>query len=164
MLITKVTTKTNSDDVESEIYLFDGHLDNDEIKELVGDSYTVEYLVGVPSASGAGEIAKERLRQMNEEYFDAHHDDLHINGELAKAALHYLRAGLEGQGYTLNNTEPPPPGWPWETFWFKPSPLPQRNFEKAGALLAAEMDRQSRMKKLATESAVEKDDFSFFND
>ncbi len=34
--------------------------------------------------------------------------------------------------------------WPWEEVWFKPSPDQVRNLVKAGALIAAEIDRINR--------------------
>lgn len=33
------------------------------------------------------------------------------------------------------------PDWPWDEEWWKPSLDPIRNLEKAGALIAAEIDR-----------------------
>jgi hypothetical protein len=34
--------------------------------------------------------------------------------------------------------------WPWDPSWWKPSPDPIRNLVKAGALIAAEIDRLQR--------------------
>jgi len=34
--------------------------------------------------------------------------------------------------------------WPWEASWWKPSDDPIRNLAKAGALIAAEIDRLQR--------------------
>jgi len=85
-------------------------------------------------------IAFERQRQINQERFDAEHDDEHGNGELAKAAVCYaLKAatGCFGSDFT-------PIAWPWEPSWWKPSGHPIRNLVKAGALIAAEIDRLQR--------------------
>lgn len=38
-----------------------------------------------------------------------------------------------------------PNGWPWPVESWKPSPEPARNLEKAGALIAAEIDRLERL-------------------
>jgi hypothetical protein len=35
--------------------------------------------------------------------------------------------------------------WPWDQDWWKPSPDPIRNLVKAGALIAAEIDRLQRL-------------------
>lgn len=84
-------------------------------------------------------IAAERRRQVRSEHWLAYHDDRHKNQELAKAASRYIRA----------NTSPDVSlgEWPWEESWFKPSPDAIRNLVKAGALLAAEIDRLQRLKK-----------------
>jgi hypothetical protein len=37
--------------------------------------------------------------------------------------------------------------WPWSKKWWKPSSDPIRNLVKAGALIAAEIDRLQRAKK-----------------
>lgn len=37
-----------------------------------------------------------------------------------------------------------PNDWPWDRSWWKPSPDPIRNLVKAGALIAAEIDRLQR--------------------
>jgi hypothetical protein len=36
-------------------------------------------------------------------------------------------------------------GWPWDEKWWKPSTNPIRNLVKAGALIAAEIDRLQRV-------------------
>ena len=44
--------------------------------------------------------------------------------------------------------------WPWERGAFKPSEDAARNFEKAGALLAAEIDRLARLETAAAAENV----------
>jgi len=51
-----------------------------------------------------------------------------------------LNGKLEGEFWKLS----PPAAWPWEWDQWKPSLDPIRNLEKAGALIAAEIDRLRR--------------------
>jgi hypothetical protein len=86
--------------------------------------------------AGAGMIAAERKRQVEEEGWSQERDcAIHLNGELAKAAACYaLTYPLRG---LLIATI-----WPWETKWWKPTPDDRiRELVKAGALIAAEIDR-----------------------
>lgn len=81
--------------------------------------------------TGAECITAERERQMAVEGWSAQHDDWeHAHGELTQAALCYL---------TGNTT-----AWPWEMKWWKPSEERIRDLTKAGALIAAEIDRLGR--------------------
>lgn len=85
--------------------------------------------------SGAARIAKERRRQLEEEVFTAEHDDKWVCNELLKAATSY--AGFS------TSPEWAKQGWPWAADWFKPG-THLRNLVKAGALIAAEIDRLQR--------------------
>lgn len=80
---------------------------------------------------GAGMIASERARQIAAEGWTPLHDDSHTDGELVRAAVCYLAASYNGDM----------PNWPWDYAWWKPSDDPVRNLTKAGALIAAEIDR-----------------------
>lgn len=88
------------------------------------------------ASPGAKRIALERDRQVLAEGFDAGHDRQHGRGELAEAALAYL-ANLVAPGPAAA----PPPFWPWGAEWWKPKD-PIRDLERAGALIAAELDRR----------------------
>ncbi len=113
--------------------------------------------------TGAELIAKERLRQIQQEGWTSEHDDAHEGGELAMAAVCYAapeqvfkksqRQG--GSIYFLDCW----PDW-WASEWDKREydedadrPLDNqelpienriRNLVKAGALIAAEIDRLQR--------------------
>lgn len=88
---------------------------------------------------GAIRIAMERQRQIDQEGWTPAHDDGHIHGELAAAAISYaMYADPDGAGENAVDF------WPWERSWWKPSDDPIRNLEKAGALIAAEIDRLQR--------------------
>lgn len=95
--------------------------------------------------TGIERIAAERQRQVEEEGWTADHDDGHDRSELASAAAAYaLYAHLSVMaGYSNDqHHEEALELWPFEETTFKPVPgNPIRNLEKAGALIAAEIDR-----------------------
>lgn len=92
-------------------------------------------------SNGVEAIAKERVRQVTEEGYDEAHDKLHECSELAWAAKAYLRAYLSTDGGGLAGSE----DWPWEMDGFKPATKGVvghiRDLERAGALIAAQIDR-----------------------
>lgn len=89
-------------------------------------------------------IAAERERQITSEGWTQEHDDAHNTAQLARAARCYLGHGL-GLIYGFNRQSRTPQEWPWEAEWWKPSTDPIRDLVKAAALIAAEIDRLSRM-------------------
>ena len=104
-----------------------------------------------PIATGVQLIAAERQRQIEDEEWTPEHDDEHINAELASAALCYTAHASHQVSYpdaaplsTEMYLGPTGRLWPWSPEWFKPSPDPVRNLVKAGALIAAEIDRIQR--------------------
>lgn len=104
--------------------------------------------------TGAERIARERQRQHDAEGYLCTHDDTHTLGELALAAICYAAPRpiyIESRG--------PVGTWisyqdPWPDDWHdnRPHPNPRtwsatdriRALEKAGALIAAEIDRLLR--------------------
>lgn len=90
--------------------------------------------------TGIEEIAKERKRQIEVEGWTAEHDDEHITGELAHAAACYA--------YPYRVKRLDYVGWPegWSLDWYKPTPEDRiKELAKAGALIAAEIDRLKRV-------------------
>lgn len=84
-------------------------------------------------------IAEERQRQIEVEGWTPEHDAEHEYGELAIAACCY--AWKEGDAYPCRQD-----WWPWADEWWKPSPKNRiRELQKAGALIAAEIDRLQRL-------------------
>ena len=103
--------------------------------------------------NGIEAISRERARQVSEELFSLEHDDNYKNGELAQAAAAY--AYPEGEGVTMIFQDlrggvlfPAD----WDALWWKPSKGEffqgrKRELEKAGALIAAELDRLDRLER-----------------
>jgi hypothetical protein len=91
----------------------------------------------VPVAGGSELIAKERRRQVEAEGWTPEHDDDHTAFEMTGAAICYAKLAA-GQKLSLRRW------WPWSLDWWKPEPGRVRNLVKAGALIAAEIDRLMR--------------------
>jgi len=97
--------------------------------------------------TGVELIAAERQRQIEEEGWTAKHDDNFGTGALAYAAACYA---LPERDFHLwknaINIDFVKMLWPWESQWWKPTPDNRiRELEKAGALIAAELDRLLRL-------------------
>lgn len=90
-------------------------------------------------------IAEERRRQIEVEGWTANHDDLHQSDELAMAAVCYtLPSECRDEAYPDCNTYIDR-FWPWDRKDWKPSHEDRiRELAKAGALIAAEIDRLQR--------------------
>lgn len=99
--------------------------------------------------SGIELIAEERARQITEERWDASHDDKHIAGELSSAAACYAEGSMlfvdthDGDSQSMGFECL----WPWEAKDWKPGSR-IRELQKAGALIAAEIDRINRAEEL----------------
>ena len=104
-------------------------------------------LAAVTPSVGAEMIAAERRRQIEVEGWTPDHDDEHYCGEMAGAATSYahLAARQLGSGmFAAEMAAPPSQDWRWSHEWWKPSEDPLRNLVRAGALIAAEIDRLVR--------------------
>lgn len=94
-------------------------------------------------------IAEERKRQIEIEGWTAEHDKIHSQGEIAHAAACYalpdhlhplsVESGMiTGVFLTVKRHA----FWPWSRSWWKPTPHNRiKELAKAGALIAAEIDR-----------------------
>ena len=105
---------------------------------------------GIPEAicisiplTGAELIADERRRQIEVEGWTQEHDTQHIHGELAIAGACYAFDSIESRKlYQVAEDF-----WPWDMAFYKPThDDPIRQLVKAGALIAAEIDRLQRIK------------------
>jgi hypothetical protein len=121
-----------------------------------------EHAAGHSKPSGVELIAAERARQISKEGWSAGHDDKHAGGELAVAGALYAfpsdhrvmvvktvyvpsSRGLSEPDHMVPVLVSAPRLWPWEAEWWKPTPKDRINeLVKAGALIAAEIDRLNR--------------------
>lgn len=79
--------------------------------------------------TGVELIAQERQRQQTEKGYDAEHDAGHEVIDFVGAAIAYANPGEAGRH------------WPWNFSGFHPSKDERVNLAKAGALIAAAIDR-----------------------
>lgn len=117
------------------------------------DSGRVVWTPKPPPSQGMSDVIAERLRQMDDEGWDADHDDQHTDGELAAAAACYAYSASIGNGAekNLGDNRPGflslvnamwPESWSWE--WWKPKSK-RHNLVRAAALLIAEIERMDRV-------------------
>lgn len=93
-------------------------------------------------------IAEERARQISAEGWTPEHDDKHTSAELTRAAISYAYTLAYPDEWAAERGKLPGPAddWPWAKTWWKPSPDNRvRELVKAGALIAAEIDRLQRV-------------------
>lgn len=84
-------------------------------------------------------IAAERERQIKVEGYTADRDKHYTYNELARAGATYA---LPAQERLFRSGIPVPMTWPFGPDWWKPTPGDRkRELAKAGALIAAELDR-----------------------
>jgi hypothetical protein len=103
------------------------------------------------ASRGVKLIAQERIRHISEEGWTPAHDDSHSHEEMALAAATYAVPEYVRQttlAKTFSYMEPKRILrylWPWDMKWWKPTPHNrERELVKAGALIAAEIDRLQR--------------------
>ncbi len=98
------------------------------------------------------DVMGERTRQMAVEGFTPEHDDVHVDGEIAEAAICYTMTGMGKDHASVCGG-----WWPdeWSTRWWKPTD-PRSDLVKAGALILAEIERLDRaaLAKIAKEPAA----------
>lgn len=100
--------------------------------------------------TGVELIAEERQRQIDKEGWSAEHDDMHTNYDLSTAGSLYALHCLIGNhpNYQMLFDKLYSYFWPWDEHYWKPTPNdPIRQLTKAGALIAAEIDRLQRQGK-----------------
>jgi hypothetical protein len=96
------------------------------------------------------EILAERLRQIFGECRTSEQDDKYTNQELLAAACCFATYARERSDLYIEGREQSyrrgvvPQDWPWPTTWWKPH-SPKRDLVRAGALIAAELDRYNRL-------------------
>jgi hypothetical protein len=93
----------------------------------------INHQLGTTMKSGAEIIAAERERQKQVEGYNEQ-DAEYTNAQLLLAASAYLTLA-SGDKILAAYT------WPWPQEYFRPNDVPVRSLAKAGALIAAEIDR-----------------------
>jgi hypothetical protein len=85
------------------------------------------------------DIARERKRQIDDEGWSLDRDDRYADTQLAGAAACYVLSTVAhwAAGPAISQF------WPWDDKWWKPDNA-RRNLVKAGALIAAEIERLDR--------------------
>jgi len=109
-------------------------------KKIVGEWYCETCAKKHPESemhTGAELIERERMRQIAEKGYTAAHDDRLNRFQLSNAATCYLNPS-DAKLFRLH--------WPFELSYWKPEDKIS-NLVKAGALIAAEIDRLQRMDK-----------------
>mgnify|MGYP001156632642 CR=1 FL=1 len=99
-------------------------------------------LEALKASPGVVAIAKERQRQISVEGWTPAHDDDHSDGGLEQAAACYADPCPPMHRY-LGGETMIPDRWPWAPEWWKPKTR-RRDLERAGALIAAGLDRLIR--------------------
>lgn len=117
----------------------------DSMPPVEEDGYWAMYEAAIAAApkvatptSALTDIAAERRRQIEAEGWTPERDDKYRPYVLSGAAGCYAMHTL---AYPAGD---PPPAWPFAASWWKPSADPRRNLVKAGALIAAEIERLDR--------------------
>ena len=112
------------------------------VSQLAAEPPVVAEVTHGPTAqSGAELIAAERKRQVEQDGSTAEHDDRWAAGQMANAAASYATTERIRDGSSIFD----PSVWPWPANWWKPTPTNRvRELVKAGALIAAEIDRLQR--------------------
>ena len=108
--------------------------------------------------TGTELIAIERARQITDEGWSREHDLHYTNNELVHAAMSYLKPVKETVKKTVQTGDLADPffntytvetekDWPFDPMWWKPTPDDRvKELVKAGALIAAEIDRLNAKK------------------
>lgn len=125
-----------------------GASDHQGAAARIGELAGLELLLTTGGAGrGVTAIAQERRRQIEGERFDPTADQQYHQGELARAAACYVRLeAMRSVAATVPGTavdDRVPPEWPWARCWWKPKDR-RSNLVRAGALIAAELDRMDR--------------------
>ena len=112
------------------------------------EAYAGALVAAVIIKTGIELIAEERQRQIEVEGWTKEHDAQHKDCELVKAAICYADPNVYyHQENRIIMFRIPNEFWPkhWDMSWFKPTDR-IRDLVKAGALIAAEIDRLQAQK------------------
>lgn len=134
------------------------HIEHALMDGVVIEEAAKEIFAEEQPKNGALLICEERKRQIAEEGYTSANDDFYTHDELLRAADCYIKAGrgLLASCFVNPHAGMAPSVWPWnKEFWkpLKPDLAGKiRNLTKAGALIAAEIDRLERLQKTVAKS------------
>ena len=109
-----------------------------DIKAAHGDLPVTVDLTETPP--GVALIYAERMRQQHEEGYTSEHDDQHTDGSIAQASAAYALSTLDVPDQAAKGLDL----WPWKDSAMSGDKV--TCLQKAGALIAAEIDRLLRVK------------------
>lgn len=122
------------------------HLSDTDLKlyEITVPIELIDYSIFEPvHPTGVDLIMHERDRQLKEEGFTVEGDMLYEDHQLAFAAATYALPAVADKSRSFKRIHL----WPWAPQWWKPSVEDRiKELKKAGALIAAEIDRLLRSK------------------
>lgn len=129
------------------ISVVDHHISDTDLKDIydiVVPIELVEYSIFEPvHPTGVDLIREERERQIREEGFHPDSDMIYEDHQLAFAAATYALPAVADKARSFKRIHL----WPWAPQWWKPSVNDRiKELKKAGALIAAEIDRLLRSK------------------
>jgi hypothetical protein len=120
-------------------------------KLLFAVNYIINEQINIIMKTGIELIKDERQRQIDIEGWDSEHDDTHTSMCLSVAAACYALhvasvSGELSEDWKRIYKEAAEKAWPFDAEWFKPTPNNSvKQLVKAGALIAAEIDRLQRI-------------------
>ena len=126
----------------------------DTVISIEYESVKEEHICNILDLQGLDYIYHERHRQIEKEGWTPEHDDEHSEQQIAVAGALYAMPSMnieysEESFFGSESDFKTPVLWPWSGEWYKPAKdasIPERIRElaKAGALIAAEIDRLVR--------------------
>lgn len=101
-------------------------------------------------SKATSDVIKERIRQIDQEYYSTEHDDEYQQNELLRAAACYTN-NVVARGWVHDSifgseayrAEEAPDNWPWDQDFWKPK-NPRADLVRAAALIIAEIERMDR--------------------
>lgn len=116
-----------------------------QLRRLLAGSETPSAPETCEQSRATADVIAERRRQVDDEGWDAEHDDQYQNsGQMAQAAAAYALRASPAQYNHAHDL------WPWSDEWWKPKDV-RRDLVRAAALIIAEIERLDRHSQKAGE-------------